>query len=73
MGTEKLGPPPANLVAQYTPPDLDSTYVQGMIILAANDGLELTEEELINACAWFLSHPDLGMRYLRELKEERQT
>jgi hypothetical protein len=32
-------------------------------------GLELTDEQLSAACAWFLSHPELGMKYLKELKD----
>lgn len=63
-----LGLPPPNLLAQYTPINREERYVQGMIILATDMGLDLTDEQLAAACAWFLSHPELGMRYLKELK-----
>ena len=68
---EKLGPPPPNLLSQYDPIDRSERYVRGMVNLAKSMDLVLTDEELAYACAWFLSHPDLGMRYLRELKVER--
>jgi hypothetical protein len=64
--------PPANLLAQYTPIDRSKRYVQGMIVLATDMGLELTDEQLSCACAWFLSHPELGMQYLKELKDGDQ-
>ena len=66
-----LGPPPDNLLEQYSPPDRSASYVQGMLILGRHHGLELDDDQLSVACAWFMSHPDLGMRYLRELKESK--
>lgn len=66
----KLGPPPPNLLKQYTPPNRKESFIQGMDHLATSMDLELTDEQLSCACAWFLSHPELGMRYLQELKEE---
>jgi hypothetical protein len=67
-GTGHLGPPPPNLLAQFTPLDKSNRFVRASIEVAKQEGVEITDEQLALFCAWGLSHPDLGLRYLRELK-----
>ena len=62
--------PPANLLVEFVPLDRSQRYVQGMDHLATSMGLELTDEQLGYACAWFLSYPHFGIQYLQELKAD---
>lgn len=67
-----LGEAPANLLELYEPLDRSDRSVEGMETIARSMNLELSDLELANACAWFLSNPHFGMQYLRELKQTRR-